>query len=266
MSFPEISLIIPVYNIQNFVGEALESVRNQTLSPLDYEVIVFDDCSIDNTPNIVQEQIKGMKNTKFFQGRKNGGLAVARNEGIERAESKIIALLDGDDILEPHALKSTLEFMSRNRNVKYSYSMFKTIDEEGKHVEAVPGREYDPELLLHMNYIGHIQCFTKKINKRIGGYVPGLLGEDWDHVLKASEILGKKGIAQNQDYNYKYRINRTGSICNGQVSELMDARIDIITRALARRGIKDVEVFWSHKERGRYNYMDWKKRNNQQKL
>lgn len=102
MMGPEISVIIPVYNIEKYIEECLQSVVSQTLQEI--EIIVVDDGSTDNSARIIQEFARRDERIRIVR-KKNEGLALARKSGIEIARGKYIQHLDGDDYLETNALE-----------------------------------------------------------------------------------------------------------------------------------------------------------------
>ena len=91
---PKVSVIIPVYNVENYLHECLDSVLNQTLKEI--EIICIDDGSTDNSLNILKEYAK--KDSRIFlSSRKNKGVGYTRNECIQNAHGEFIAFLDPDD-------------------------------------------------------------------------------------------------------------------------------------------------------------------------
>lgn len=98
---PYISIIIPVYGVEKYIKKCLESVLLQTFT--DFECLVIDDGSTDNSINIAKEAVA--KDPRFiFLNKKNGGVASARNYGIKHAKGKYIAFIDSDDYVEPDFL------------------------------------------------------------------------------------------------------------------------------------------------------------------
>lgn len=252
-----VSLIIPTYNVEKFIPETLESVRKQIAKPSDFELILVDDASTDNTIEIINKEIKGMNNIKFFSRKENKGLAITRNQAIQKSKGKYIVLLDGDDLLEPKAVESTIDFMESNPFVQYSYSKHKRIDKEGNFICNRPSYPFSKELLLHFNFVSPIKCFTRKIHDKINGYNPKILyAQDWDHVLRASEILRDGQIQQNNNYSYIYRIH-PNSISVSKDGERKQYILSMLTNHLSKKGI-DAEVFWSHMTEDKYNYFDWR--------
>jgi len=275
---PEISLVIPTHNVEKYISQTLQSVKNQTLDSSEYEVIIFDDGSTDNTNYLIQSCINGFGNIGHYQRIENKGTAITRNEAIEKAQGKLITLLDADDLLEPNALKSTLNFMNTNPQVRYSYSKHIKVDAQGNVLQRVHGIPYNSEKILHFNFVGPIKTFERDLHKEIGGYDPSTKVEDYEHILKASVRIGKDQIAQNPEFLYRYVIHGTNKALTGNqtVKKLTnnsreifnaeknkDKQLDIcksIEAALAHKGIK-AKAFWSHFTKEGYNYYDWEIQN-----
>lgn len=104
---PFISVIIPMYNAQRYIKSCVESVLNQTFR--DFEVICVDDCSTDQTPQIIMELIKRDNRVKYLRLPKNsGGASEPRNAGMRMSRGKYIGFLDSDDMYTPTALAELL--------------------------------------------------------------------------------------------------------------------------------------------------------------
>lgn len=115
-SSASISVIVPVYNGQKFIKDALKSIKSQTISPL--EIIVIDDGSVDASAEIVKS-IEGV--TYLYQ--ENKGAAAARNNGIKKAKGKYLAFLDHDDIWYPNKLELQLNCMNKNPELDAIYCL-----------------------------------------------------------------------------------------------------------------------------------------------
>ena len=107
-----VSIITPAYNCANTIGEAIESVLQQTHT--DGEMIIVDDCSTDNTVEVVSRYVSRDKRIRLISHDSNHGAAAARNRAIRDANGRFIALLDSDDLWKPQKLESQLEFMKKN--------------------------------------------------------------------------------------------------------------------------------------------------------
>ena len=95
---PKVSVIIPVYNAQDYLGRCLDSVCNQTLK--DIEIICVNDCSTDNSLNILNEYAEKYPNMKVIDCKVNGGESVARNIGLDNATGEYLGFVDNDDEID----------------------------------------------------------------------------------------------------------------------------------------------------------------------
>ena len=144
-----ISIIIPTYNVENYISRGLESCINQTYKNI--EIIVVDDGSIDNTCKVVEEYIK-KDNRIFLYKKDNSGVSATRNLGIHKAKGDYCIYLDSDDWLNDSAIEILVNNIDDNDLVMCSYSNY--INGEIK--EA---RYYNP-LTLSKNHI--LLCASKK--------------------------------------------------------------------------------------------------------
>lgn len=101
-----VSVIMPTYNCGKFISQSLDSVISQTVS--DWEVQIVDDCSTDNTAEVLKPYLEKYPNIHYYVLPKNGGPAIARTEAIKRATGKYVAFLDSDDLWMPNKLQSRL--------------------------------------------------------------------------------------------------------------------------------------------------------------
>ena len=114
MSEPKISIIIPIYNVEKYLRECLDSCTNQTLK--DIEIICVDDASPDNSIKILEEyQVKDSR-IKIFRHKKNKNLGAARNTGLEHATGEYIWFVDSDDWIEPTMYEVLLKEAFKNNS------------------------------------------------------------------------------------------------------------------------------------------------------
>lgn len=143
-----ISVITPTYNCADFLGETIKSVQKQTYQK--WEMIIVDDCSTDNTKEIVEKYMCNDTRIKYFCLEKNSGAAVARTKAMEIANGNYMAFLDSDDIWTEDKLKKQLSFMEKY-NIAFSCTSYEQIDEEGKKlnkvIKSVPKVDYNRLLL-----------------------------------------------------------------------------------------------------------------------
>jgi glycosyltransferase involved in cell wall biosynthesis len=129
---PQLSVVIPAYNISAYIGDAISSALSQTIS--DIEVIVVDDGSTDSTPDV----IASFDDPRLRVVRKrNGGLSSARNAGIQNATAECIGFLDGDDRWHPEKARRQLAVMRERPDVGLTFCYSRYIDESGHPVGSI---------------------------------------------------------------------------------------------------------------------------------
>lgn len=127
---PTISIIVPAYNAEHTINETIQSVLNQTFS--DWELIIVDDCSTDNTSTIVHDYLYQDKRIKYFKTESaSGGPAEPRNMGILNSLGRYMAFLDSDDVWLPNKLQEQLAFMV-SHNYKFVYSDYEKMSYDGR--------------------------------------------------------------------------------------------------------------------------------------
>lgn len=150
-----VSIITPTYNAEKFIGETLKSVQNQTYQ--NWEMILVDDASKDETVKIISDFAEKDSRIKLFKLEKNSGNGFARNIALEKAVGKYIAYLDADDLWFLNKLEKQIEFLKEN-NLHFTFSFYDCIDEEGnslnRRVEAPINLTYDE--LFFCNYVGNL--------------------------------------------------------------------------------------------------------------
>lgn len=151
-----VSIITPSYNSSQFIQETIDSVLSQAY--VNWEMIIVDDVSTDNSIEIINQYIKNDSRIKLIQLENNSGAAVARNTAIENAKGKYIAFLDSDDIWKKDKLEKQIKFM-QNYDSSFSYSAYDLINEEGKSLNTIkdPLTNLTYYELLKENQIG---CLT----------------------------------------------------------------------------------------------------------
>lgn len=124
-----VSIIMPTYNCASFIEESIISVIKQTYT--NWELIIIDDFSIDNTTEVVNKYVKSDNRIKYLKLDVNSGAAIARNTGMEIAKGKYIAFLDSDDLWMEKKLEKQISFMEENK-YNFTCTKYRQIDEYGK--------------------------------------------------------------------------------------------------------------------------------------
>ena len=129
-----VSIIMPTYNCVRFIVETISSIQNQTYE--NWEVEIVDDCSTDDTKEIVEELAKKDSRIHYTCLEINSGAAVARTEAMKLAQGEYMAFCDSDDLWMPDKLERQLAFMQEN-NYAFSCTAYEQIDEQSKSLNRV---------------------------------------------------------------------------------------------------------------------------------
>lgn len=123
----KLSVFMPCYNAEKYLGQAIESILSQTYSQ--FELVILDDGSTDNSRQIVEGYAKRDSRIKLFLNEENKGLVYTRNRGIALCESEYVALMDADDLAPSNRLQSELLFLENNPDIGAVGGRYQLIDE-----------------------------------------------------------------------------------------------------------------------------------------
>lgn len=205
----KVSIITPCYNAERFIAQAIDSVLSQTYT--DWELLIVDDCSTDNSASIVREYEKRDCRIKYFKTDKpSGSPFLPRNIAIENATGRYIAFLDSDDLWLPNKLEHQIPLFD-NESVAVVFSNYEKIKENGEcsnRIVKAPS-EVDYKELLKSNVIGNLTGVydTDKV-----GVVYNKDIANEDYVLWLS-ILKRGYIARNTE-----TVEALYRLCRGSVS------------------------------------------------
>ena len=232
-----VSVIMPAYNAAGFIAESIRSVQQQTFK--DWELLVIDDASTDETSNVVEELKAEDPRIKLHILPTNQGAGFSRNIGIKAATGDYISFLDADDLWKPHKLETQLRIMT-TENVQVCFSSYELINEQGKslqkQIKALQFLSF--EKLKKANYIGNLTGIynASKLGKI---YCPLIRKrQDWGLWLLAVEKAGfAKGI---QESLAVYR-ERENSISGNKI-EMLQYNYRVYREVLKYSSLKS--LFW----------------------
>lgn len=195
MNHPRVSVVMATHNGAQYIAEAIQSVLNQTFS--DFELIVIDDGSTDNTSEIVSQFLFDNRIKYFYQ--KNKGTSAARNKGIEEAKGIYIAFIDQDDIYFPEKIYKTYQYLEKNAVYGMVYTNMHLIDSQGQFIcEWLTKMKFYGEGDIYLNLLS--ECFFGPIAILVRKSVlfdAGLFNEDvkcvedidlWLRIARISKI------------------------------------------------------------------------------
>ncbi|MFA6524251.1 MAG: glycosyltransferase [Candidatus Paceibacterota bacterium] len=211
---PLASIILPVYNGADRIKEAIKSVSNQSYT--DWELLVVDDGSTDNTEEIINNFLKNDSRIRYIKNKVNLGIQKSLNKGLREAKGKYIARIDDDDIwIDKDKLKKQLEFLESNKEYVLIGTGVVVVDKNKKELFRYLMLQEDQKIrnkILRKNCFAHSSVvFRKDTALKLGGYseeddVRHI--EDYDLWLKLG-IFGK--FANIGEYSIAF-MERSGSI------------------------------------------------------
>lgn len=208
-----ISIIIPVYNAEEYIQETIDTIKQQTYN--NWEAIFIDDNSTDKSKEIIKKNLQS--NIKLIELKQNGGPAVARNKGIDIAKGKYIAYLDADDLWTKEKLEKQHKFMKDN-DYAFTYSSYKRLNANGKLSKSVQvQKQLDyKEALKRIRVLTITSMFdVEKIDKELLKMPNIELSEDiitWWRILKKGYIA--YGLNEPLAYYRKNRNSRSANKLN----------------------------------------------------
>ena len=253
-----VSIIVPVYNVEEYLRECVDSVLNQTYS--DVEVILVDDGSTDQSGNICDEYAKMDSRIKVIH-KKNGGVSSARNTGIETASGERIIFVDSDDCIHPRLLESYRELDDDSVTLlcdyttgKEEWKRFSTNDFQ-EHMEFVAREKFMK--LFYKDYMN--PPFNKYFRADIIREHQIRFPEDMS--LGEDLIFNMKYLAAVKcDYQimhgpfYYYRENRAGSLSTGGRADLLDIQKKLFASI---KNFLDETGIWTEENAAIYYSMYW---------
>jgi teichuronic acid biosynthesis glycosyltransferase TuaG len=184
---PLVSIVVPVYNAARFMDDTIQTVLNQTYQ--NWELLLVDDCSSDDSVQIIQKYQKKDERIKLFKLSENSGAAIARNTGIDKANGHYLAFLDADDLWVKNKLELQVAFM-QEKNAAFSFTGYEFADENGrpngKKVHVPKTITYKQALKNTTIWTSTVMLDMQVINK-LTIYMPDIGSEDtatWWNILK----------------------------------------------------------------------------------
>lgn len=232
---PLISIVIPVFNREDYLQFAVESILRQSFT--DFELIIWDDGSTDNSVEIASQYGKQDKRVKVIAA-KHQGYSNSLKSAFSICNGKYIGWVDSDDIIAPTALAETAKILDNSSEIGLVYTDYLLIDKDNK----VLGKgtrcqiPYSKDRLLVDFMTFHFRLMRKEVFEQAGGInentgsVP-----DYDLCLRLSEITEVYHLKQPL---YYYR-QHSGNMSQTQRVELIYSSQKAIARALQRRGLSD---------------------------
>lgn len=205
----KVSIIIPCYNQEKYISDAIDSALNQTYKNV--EIVIINDASTDNSRQIISEFAQKYKNIIFLNNEKNKGVVYSRNTAIEASSGSYILPLDGDDKIEPTYIEKAIKILKNNSNIGMVYC---NVDRFGTKTKKWKNTKFEESTFLfgeHAIICGAL--FRKEDFNRFGKYKERMIYgyEDWDLWLTFYENGLKPYKIPEVLYHYRLTKNESRS-------------------------------------------------------
>ena len=160
-----LSIVVNMYNTAKFMPKCMETLLEQDIPQSEYEIILVDDCSPDNSLEMAKEYAAQYKNVRVCTHEKNKGLAAARNTGIDAAQGQYLCFVDPDDYIEKNSLSALLKQMDDERLDMLRFN-YQKVDEEYRNVPDVDVEakfDYSPKIMTGTEFLAHrlgVGCYV----------------------------------------------------------------------------------------------------------
>lgn len=207
MSFPFVSIIIPVYNVERFIEQCLDSIAAQDFQG-DMECLLIDDCSTDSSVKIIERYLENYHGTIQFhliKQTKNGGQSAARNEGVRRAKGDYIMFVDSDDYITPNAVSVLTNGFKQHDNVVFVSGLI-NVDKSGEikliywwdveQVTIVDRLEYRKSILkTEANTSPCAKLYKSEYVKQVP-FREGVVDEDTRFLYDLADVVEEKQLCE----------------------------------------------------------------------
>lgn len=225
---PEVSIVLPTYNGEQYIRESIESIRNQKFK--DWELIVVNDCSTDKTRDILLEYQIQDQRIRVLNNIKNMKLPKSLNIGFQSARGKYYTWTSDDNAYDNQALEKMHSFLEKNKDIPMVVASMELMDDAGaemgeKHFTSVNHMAYS-------NDIGACFMYRADVANSVGKYDENLfLVEDYDYWLRVIFKYGRIGKIDERLYRYRMHKN---SLSVQREEQVKKARYEIRCRYLSK--------------------------------
>ncbi|SEQ05656.1 glycosyltransferase family 2 protein [Flavobacterium urocaniciphilum] len=247
---PFFTVIIPLYNKEKYISNAIKSILNQTFT--DFEVLIVNDCSTDNSIKIATEFES--EKIRIIHHEKNKGLAATRNTGIKNAKANYVAFLDADDLWKPHFLEKIFNLIQNFSEARIFGTNYEEIWDE---TVKMPHNNSDS---LPKDFVGYLNFF--KINIKQGIYNHGSVCIHKEVFEKAGYYNENIQLSQDLDFNiranYHFKLAYDASV---QMSYFMQTDNQLTRSSIVNKTIPNYDAYeeWAKSNPDLKKYIDFER-------
>ncbi len=225
-----ISIILPSFNRAGFISATIESCLDQTYA--DFELIIVDDCSTDDSIQLIKSYQEKDPRIKLIQNSNNKKLPATLNIGFEAASGDYYTWISDDNMFSPRALEEMIVVLDDHPEIGLVYTDYTTIDNEGKKIARIYQEE--PEYLPIRDCVGACFLYRASVAQQVGGYNEKLfLIEDYEYFLRMG--LKTKFFHLSKSLYY-YRVHKA-SLTQSRKEEIRLAKLRLKEQFVSKYNI-----------------------------
>lgn len=230
-----VSIIMPSYNTENYIEASIESVQHQTYE--NWELIIVDDCSTDNTDEVVCPFLSDRR-IRYLKNEQNSGAAISRNRALREAKGKWIAFLDSDDLWMPEKLEKQISFMEKN-GFSFSFTNYEEIDVDGNStgIKVTGPKRVTKTGMFNYCWLG---CLTVMYDRDVVGPIQiEDIKKNNDYAMWL-EVCKKANCYLLDEYLGKYRKGRAGSVSTHSIKTMIGWHYKLFREAEKQGVVKSI--------------------------
>ena len=246
---PKVSVIVPIYNVENYIEKCLETLVNQTLE--DIEIILVNDGSKDNSEVIAKRFLKNYPEKIVYLEKENGGLSDARNYGIPYAKGEYVAFLDSDDYVEKDMYEKMYTLAKKeNSDMVQCNFYWEYIEEQKRKLGDLEEYQNKKEMIVK----GRVEAWNKLIRREVLEnpdirFPKGLRYEDVEFTYKLVPFINKVSFIKEPFVHYVQRGNSISNSQNERTGEIFDILDNVI------KFYKEKNIYEEYKNELEYIYV-----------
>ena len=231
-----LSIIVNMYNTAKFMPRCMETLLEQDIPQEEYEIILVDDCSPDNSLEMAKEYATRYKNVRVSTHEKNKGLAAARNTGIDAAKGQYLCFVDPDDYIEKNSLAALLKQMDEEQLDMLRFN-YQKVDEDYNNVpdseiearfDYTPGVMTGTEFLAHRLGVGcYVWAYIYRLDFIKNTGIRFFEGCFFDDTPWLPRILQKAQRVNVNPVRHQYYLQRTGSMVHSHNNQAVMRKVDM---------------------------------------
>lgn len=233
-----VSIILPVYNGANNISSAIESIINQTY--INWELIIVNDCSTDNTLEIINSYQMHDHRIRIFSNSVNLKLPRTLNKGFAYAKGEYLTWTSDDNIYKPNAIEYLVRELEKSTDIDMVYSDYTNIDASGNVISE--GKLLDSDMIFIGNVIGACFLYTADIACKVGEYDANLfLAEDYDYWIRIYRYGKIKHIPVSLYYYRRHALSLTetkSALINVQTYKALEKNFAFLYMQAKRKGMQ----------------------------